>query len=128
LIRNHTKTCKWAFFPSKWIKHESEDAMFTNAKLETSCKNKREPAKIDTYSVYYTKYPEQKWRRSIAKDVDFFNFRRRNTRNCRFWEMQTSGFGLCIIYPNYLSCFKVVPEPGQRNSFSKRLFVPQNTA
>ena len=48
--------------------------------------------------------------------------------NCRFWEVQTSGFGLCIIYPNYLSCFKVVPEPGQRNSFSKRLFVPQNTA
>ena len=44
--------------------------------------------------------------------------------NCRFWEVQTSGFGLCIIYPNYLSCFKVVPEPGQRNSFSKRLFVP----
>ena len=35
--------------------------------------------------------------------------------NCRFWEVQTSGFGLCIIYPNYLSCFKVVPEPGQRN-------------
>ena len=33
-----------------------------------------------------------------------------------------------MIYPNYLSCFKVVPEPGQRNSFSKRLFVPQNTA
>jgi hypothetical protein len=49
-------------------------------------------------------------------------------QNCRFWEVQTSGFGLCIIYPNYLSCFKVVPEPGQRNSFSKRLFVPQNTA
>ena len=48
--------------------------------------------------------------------------------NCWFWEVQTSGFGLCIIYPNYLSCFKVVPEPGQRNSFSKRLFVPQNTA
>ena len=48
--------------------------------------------------------------------------------NCRFWEVQTSGFGLCIIYSNYLSCFKVVPEPGQRNSFSKRLFVPQNTA
>jgi hypothetical protein len=48
--------------------------------------------------------------------------------NCRFWKVQTSGFGLCIIYPNYLSCFKVVPEPGQRNSFSKRLFVPQNTA
>ena len=48
--------------------------------------------------------------------------------NCRFWEVQTSGFGLCIIYPNYLSCFKVVPEPGQRNSFSKRLFVPQNTS
>jgi hypothetical protein len=47
--------------------------------------------------------------------------------NCRFWEVQTSGFGLSIIYPNYLSCFKVVPEPGQRNSFSKRLFVPQNT-
>ena len=42
--------------------------------------------------------------------------------------MQTSGFGLCIIYPNYLSCFKVVSEPGQRNSFSKRLFEPQNTA
>jgi hypothetical protein len=35
--------------------------------------------------------------------------------NCRFWEVQTSGFGLCIIYPNYLSCFKAVPEPGQRN-------------
>jgi hypothetical protein len=35
--------------------------------------------------------------------------------NCRFWEVQTNGFGLCIIYPNYLSCFKVVPEPGQRN-------------
>jgi hypothetical protein len=35
--------------------------------------------------------------------------------NCRFWEVQTSGFGLCIIYPNYLSCFKVVLEPGQRN-------------
>jgi hypothetical protein len=35
--------------------------------------------------------------------------------NCRFWEVQTSGFGLCIIYPNYLSCFKVVSEPGQRN-------------
>jgi hypothetical protein len=35
--------------------------------------------------------------------------------NCRFWEVQTSGFRLCIIYPNYLSCFKVVPEPGQRN-------------
>ena len=35
--------------------------------------------------------------------------------NCRFWEVQTSGFGLCIIYPNYLSCFKVVPEPGQWN-------------
>ena len=33
-----------------------------------------------------------------------------------------------MIYPNYLSCFKVVPEPWQRNSFSKRLFVPQNTA
>jgi hypothetical protein len=49
-------------------------------KLETSCKNEREPAKIAIYSVYYTKYPEQKWRRSIAKDVDFFNFRRRNTR------------------------------------------------
>ena len=31
--------------------------------------------------------------------------------NCRFWEVPTSGFGLCI-----------------RNSFSKRLFVPQNTA
>jgi hypothetical protein len=45
--------------------------MFTNAKLETSCKNER--AKIAFYSVYYTKYPEQKWRRSIAKDVDFFN-------------------------------------------------------
>jgi hypothetical protein len=34
--------------------------MFTNAKLETSCKNECEPAKIATYSVYYTKYPEQK--------------------------------------------------------------------
>jgi hypothetical protein len=42
--------------------------MFTNAKLETSCKNECEPAKIATYSVYYTKYPEQKWRRLIAKD------------------------------------------------------------
>jgi hypothetical protein len=29
--------------------------MFTNAKLETSCKNEREPAKIAIYSVYYTK-------------------------------------------------------------------------
>jgi hypothetical protein len=29
--------------------------------------------------------------------------------------VQTSGFGLCIIYTNYLSCFKVLPEPGQRN-------------
>jgi hypothetical protein len=28
--------------------------MFTNAKLETSCKNEREPAKIAIYSVYYT--------------------------------------------------------------------------
>jgi hypothetical protein len=35
--------------------------------------------------------------------------------NCRFWKVQTSGFKLSIIYPNYLSCFKVVPEPGQRN-------------
>jgi hypothetical protein len=26
--------------------------------------------------------------------------------NCRFWEVQTSGFGLCIIYPNYLSISK----------------------
>jgi hypothetical protein len=50
------------------------------AKLETSCKNEREPAKIASYSVYYTKYPEQKWRRSIAKDVDLLNFRRRNSR------------------------------------------------
>jgi hypothetical protein len=33
-----------------------------------------------------------------------------------------------MIYPNYLSCFKVVPEPWQRSSFSRRLFVPQNTA
>jgi hypothetical protein len=40
--------------------------MFTNAKLETSCKNEHEPAKIAVYSVYYTKYPEQKWRRSIT--------------------------------------------------------------
>jgi hypothetical protein len=43
--------------------------------------------------------------------------------------VQTSGFGLCMIYPNYLSCFKVVPEPpDQQNLFSKRLFMPQNTA
>jgi hypothetical protein len=77
------------------LKHESEDAMFTNAKLETSCKNEHEPAKIAVYSVYYTKYPEQKWRRSIAKDVDFLNFRRRNTRklqvlgsaNKRIWTL-----------------------------------------
>ena len=69
--------------------------MFTNAKLETSCKNEHEPAKIAIYSVYYTKYPEQKWRRSIAKDVDFLNFRRRNTRklqvlgsaNKRIWTL-----------------------------------------
>ena len=69
--------------------------MFTNAKLETSCKNECEPAKIATYSVYYTKYPEQKWRRLIAKDVDFLNFRRRNTRklqvlrsaNKRIWTL-----------------------------------------
>jgi hypothetical protein len=81
------------------------------------------------FSVYYTKYPEQKWRRSIAKDVDFFNFRRRNTRKLQvLGSANNGGFRLCIIYPNYLSCFKVVPEPGQRNSFSKRLFVPQNTA
>jgi hypothetical protein len=24
LIQNHTKTCKWAFFPSKWIKHDQK--------------------------------------------------------------------------------------------------------
>jgi hypothetical protein len=71
--------------------------MFTNAKLETSCKNEREPAKIAIYSIYYTKYPEQKRRRSIAKDVDFLNFRRRKLENCRFGEVQTSGF-ILIIY------------------------------
>jgi hypothetical protein len=49
------KLVSGSFFPSKWInEHESEDAMFTNAKLETSCKNEREPAKIAIYSVYYT--------------------------------------------------------------------------
>jgi hypothetical protein len=65
------------------------------AKLETSCKNECEPAKIASYSAYYTKYPEQKWRRSIAKDVDLLNFRRRNTRklqvlgsaNKRIWTL-----------------------------------------
>jgi hypothetical protein len=69
--------------------------MFTNAKLETSCKNEREPVKIAIYSVYNTKYPEQKWQQSIVKDVDFFNFRRRNTRklqvlgsaNKRIWTL-----------------------------------------
>jgi hypothetical protein len=69
--------------------------MFTNVKLETSCKNVREPAKVAIYNVYNTKYPEQTWRRSIAKDVDFFNFRRRNTRkllvfgsaNKRIWTL-----------------------------------------
>jgi hypothetical protein len=44
--------------------------------VETSCKKECEAAKIAIYSVYYTKYPEQKWRRSIAKDVDLLNFRR----------------------------------------------------
>jgi hypothetical protein len=67
---------------SDWYRIETKKAGIAHhyAKLETSCKNEREPAKIAIYSVYYTKYPEQKWRRSIAKDVDFFNFRRRNTR------------------------------------------------
>jgi hypothetical protein len=65
--------------------------MFTNAMLETSCMNEREPAKIAIYSVYYTKYPEQKWRRSIAKDVD--------CERCRFLQFskkkysKTAGFG-----------------------------------
>jgi hypothetical protein len=45
----------------------------------------------------------------------FLEFEEEILENCMFWEVQTSGFGLCIIYPNYLSCFKVVPEPGQRN-------------
>jgi hypothetical protein len=98
--------------------------MFTNAKLETSSKNEREPTKISIYSVYYTKYPEQKWLKMSISSI----FEEEILENCRFWEVQTSEFGLCIIYPNYLSCFKVVPEPGQRNSFSKRVFMPQNTA
>jgi hypothetical protein len=85
------------------------------AKHETSCKNECESAKIAIYSVYYTKYPEQKWRRSIAKDVDLLNFRRRNTRKLQVLASANKGFGLCIIYPNYLSCFKVVSEPRQRN-------------
>jgi hypothetical protein len=72
--------------------------MFTNTKLETSCKNEHEPAKIAI--LFITP--------SILNKNEILE-------NCMFWEVQTSGFGLCIIYPNYLSCFKVVPEPGQRN-------------
>jgi hypothetical protein len=32
-------------------------------KQETLCKNECEPARIAIYNVYYTKSPEQKWRR-----------------------------------------------------------------
>ena len=34
-----------------------------------------------------------------------------------FWEMPTSGFGFGISNATYLSGFKVVPEPWQRNNF-----------
>ena len=73
------------------------------------------------YIPYITRsiliFSETKWR-SWIKHVNLFNFQRRSSQkdeNCRFVEVPTSEFGLFIIYPNFLSCFQLVPEGGQRN-------------
>jgi hypothetical protein len=72
--------------------------------------------------------PSIKWRQSIAKHVDFLNFRRRNTRKLQVLGSANKRIWTLYNLSELLSCSKVVPEPGQRNPFSKRPFVPQNTA
>jgi hypothetical protein len=59
--------------------------MFTNANLETSCKNECEPAKIAIYSIYYTKY------KMAAIDCEtcwFLEFSKKKYS-------KTAGFGKC---------------------------------
>jgi hypothetical protein len=98
-IRNSTITCKWAFFPHQNELNISQKTPWLQILSWKTCwklhvRTSVSPRKLP-FSVYYIKYPEQKWRRLIAKDVDFLNFRRRNTRklqvlrsaNKRIWTL-----------------------------------------
>jgi hypothetical protein len=103
------------FFPSKWIKHESEDAMFTMLSWKLHVRMSISPRKSPFIVFITPSILNKNGRDRLRKMSISLIFKEEILENCRFWEVQTSGFGLCIIYPNYLSCFKVVPEHGQRN-------------
>ena len=84
------------------------------------------------YVIYYTKYPDifqNKMAFTDCETCQFITFlNTKFSKTAGLWRCHTSEFGLFIIYPNFLSCFQLVPEGGQRKSFSKRFFVPENTA
>ena len=84
------------------------------------------------YVIYYTKYPrifQNKMASTDCETCQFIKFSKTKfSKTAGLVEVPTSEFRLFIIYPNFLSCFQLVPEGGQRKSFSKRLFVPENTA
>jgi hypothetical protein len=73
----------------------------------------------------YTKYPEQKWRRSIAKDVDFLNFRRRNTRKLQVWG--SADKRIWTLY-NLSQLFILFQSSARTRATELNDIVPQNTA
>jgi hypothetical protein len=99
-IRNHTKMLRWNLQMLSWKLH-----------VRTSVSPRKSPFIVFITPSILNKNGGDRLRKMSISSI----FEEEILENCWFWEVQTSGFGLCIIYPNYLSCFKVVPEPGQRN-------------